>query len=157
MNQEMNPMGQPEKKGMSKGCLVGLIVGIVLVVIVVGGGLVCWLKKDAIMKVGVVSMVAGIRTELNTKPVDGVDSIYVNKVTDAFLAKLETDEIQLEQTATLLQSLQTILADKAVDAEEADQFIELMVGYYPELGEMAPPEETMEDTSAVADSLEQTD
>jgi flagellar basal body-associated protein FliL len=157
MNQEMNPMGQPKKKGMSKGCLVGLIVGIVLVVIVVGGGLVCWLKKDAIMKIGVVSMIEGIRTELNTNPVEGVDSVYINKVADAFLANLETDEVQIEQMAAVLQSLQTILVDKAVDAEEADQFIELMVDYYPELGELAPAEETMEDTSAVADSLDLTD
>ena len=155
MNQEMNPMGQPEKKGMSKGCLVGLIVGIVLVVIIIGGGLVCWWKKDAILKIGVVTITQGIRTELNTKPVDGVDSVYVNKVADAFLAKLETDEIQLEQMAAVLQSLQTIMADQTVDAEEADQFIEIMVDYYPELKELTPPEDIVEDTTAVEDSLEQ--
>lgn len=157
MNQEMNPMGQPQKKGMSKGCLVGLIVGIVLIVIVVGGGLVCWLKKDAILKAGVVSMAEGIRSELNANPVDGVDSIYVNNVADAFREELEADEIELEPTAALLQALQLIYADKAVDAEEADRFIGLLVDFYPVLGELAPAEETMEDTSAVEDSLEQTD
>lgn len=157
MNQQMNPMGQLEKKGMSKGCMVGLIVGIVLVVIVLGGGLVCWHYKDAIVKVGVVTMAQGIKGELNKNPVNGVDTVRVNKVTDAFLAKLETDEAQLEQLSVFAQSVQTLMADQIVDAEEADQFVQLMIDFYPELGELVPVMETMEDTTAVSEDIEQTE
>jgi hypothetical protein len=157
MNQQMNPTGQLEKKGMSKGCLVGLIVGIVLVVIVIGGGLVCWMYKDSIVKIGAVTMVEGIRAELNTKPVDGVDSVYVNEVTDAFLAKLDTDSVQIEQIGQFAQSVQTLMADQKVDAEEADQFVQLMIDFYPELGELVPTMETLEDTTAVPDDIEQTE
>ncbi len=154
MNQEMRPAGPPEKKGMSKGCLVGLIVGIVLIVLVVGGGLICWYKKDAIMKVGVVTMVNGIRTELQKNPIEGVDTVYVNKIADAFLAKLENDEVSMEKMGALAQSIQMIMQDNAIDADEADDFVRLMVEYYPELGDIAPPDETMmEENMETGDSL----
>ena len=153
----MNPMGQPEKKGMSKGCMVGLIVGIALIVIVVAGGLVCWQYKDSIVKIGAVTMVEGIRAELNTKPVDGVDSVYVNEVTDAFLAKLDTDSVQIEQIGQFAQTLQFILADEMVDSDEANQFIERMIDFYPELKEMMPSGDIIEDGTTVEDSLIQTE
>lgn len=157
MNQEMNPMGQPEKKGMSKGCLVGLIVGIVLVVLVAGIALTVWYKWDDIKKAGVVTVAESLRTELNDNPVEGVDTVQVNRVTDGFLAKLDTDQVTIEQLSQFMQSVQSIMADQAVDAEEADIFVQAMMDYYPDLAELAPVEESMEDTSAVADSLEQTD
>lgn len=157
MNQEMNPMGQPEKKGMSKGCLVGLIVGLVLVVIVVGIGLISWMKCDELKKAGVITFVDQVRITLNNDPPEGVDTVLVNSVVEAFTVRLKADTIAFEQVGLVVQPIQSILEDKTVDAEEAESFVRLLIDFYPELGELAPPEETMEDTSAVADSLEQTD
>lgn len=150
-------MGQPPKKGMSKGCLVGLIVGIVLVVLVAGIALTVWYKWDDIKKAGVVTVAESLRTELNDNPVEGVDTVQVNRVTDGFLAKLDTDQVTIEQLSQFMQSVQGIMADQAVDAEEADIFVQAMMDYYPDLAELAPVEESVEDTTAVADSLEQVD
>ncbi|MDH4034997.1 MAG: hypothetical protein OEV80_14490, partial [candidate division Zixibacteria bacterium] len=137
---------------------VGLIVGIVLIVIVVGGGLVCWWKFDDIKKAGVETFVEGIRTQINNNPVEGIDSVRVNTLADGFLAKLETDEVTFEQMGPFVQSLQHIMDDKAVDADEAAVFVQAMIDYYPELADLVPAEdatqEAIEDTTVVIDSLE---
>jgi len=157
MNQQMTPPGgQPEKKGMSKGCLVGLIVGLVLLVLVVGAGLVCWYKKDALLKAGTVTMVNSITAELANNPVEGVDTVLVNQVAAAFIAKTEESEVDLQQFGQFAQNIQRLMNDKVIDADEADQFIDMMVEYYPELGDLLPPEgEPVEDTTVIIDSLEQ--
>ncbi len=141
---------------MSKGCLVGLIVGLVLLVLVVGAGLVCWYKKDAFLKAGTVTMVNSITNELTNNPVEGVDTVLVNQVAAAFIAKTEESEVDLQQFGQFAQDIQRLMNDKVIDADEADQFIDMMVEYYPELGHLLPPEdEPVEDTTAVIDSLEQ--
>jgi hypothetical protein len=160
MNQQPNPaLPSEKKKGMSKGCLVALIVGIVLVVIVVGSGLICWLKKDAIMKASTAAMVEAISTELTEQPVEGVDTVVVNRVTDAFVERLNQDEkMDLQRFQSFAQEIQIIMSDKKVDADEADHFVSLLVEYYPELEELIPEEEAWEDTTAVPeDSLEEED
>ena len=141
---------------MSKGCLVGLIVGLVLLVLVVGAGLVCWYKKDAFLKAGTVTMVNSITAELANNPVEGVDTGLVNQVAAAFITKTEESEVDLQQFGQFAQDIQRLMNDKVIDADEADQFIDMMVEYYPELGDLLPPEdEPVEDTTAVIDSLEQ--
>lgn len=159
MNQQMTPPGvQPEKKGMSKGCLVALIVGLVLLVLVVGAGLVCWYKKDAFLKAGTVTMVNSITAELTNNPVEGVDTVLVNQVASGFITKINESEIDLQQFGQFAQDIQRLMDDKVVDADEADQFIDMMVDYYPELRDLLPPEdEPVEDTTVVIDSLEQVD
>lgn len=159
MNQQMTPPGvQPEKKGMSKGCLVALIVGLVLLVLVVGAGLVCWYKKDAFLKAGTVTMVNSITAELANNPVEGVDTVLVNQVASGFITKINESEIDLQQFGQFAQDIQRLMDDKVVDADEADQFIDMMVDYYPELRDLLPPEdEPVEDTTVVIDSLEQVD
>ncbi len=159
MNQQMTPPGvQPEKKGMSKGCLVALIVGLVLLVLVVGAGLVCWYKKDAFLKAGTVTMVNSITAELTNNPVEGVDTVLVNQVASGFITKINESEIDLQQFGQFAQDIQRLMDDKVVDADEADQFIDMMVDYYPELRGLLPPEdEPVEDTTVVIDSLEQVD
>jgi len=156
MNQQPNPALPSEKKGMSKGCLVALIVVIVLVVIVVGAGLVCWKYKDRIMTASTVAMVRAITTELNENAVEGVDTVVVNQVSEAFIARLDREEMDLQRFQAFAQEIQFIMADKQVDAEEADQFVSLLVEYFPELEDLTPEDEPIWDTAAVPeDSLEQ--
>ncbi len=143
---------------MSKGCLVALIVGLVLLVLVVGAGLVCWYKKDAFLKAGTVTMVNSITAELTNNPVEGVDTVLVNQVASGFITKINESEIDLQQFGQFAQDIQRLMDDKVVDADEADQFIDMMVDYYPELRDLLPPEdEPVEDTTVVIDSLEQVD
>ncbi len=143
---------------MSKGCLVALIVGLVLLVLVVGAGLVCWYKKDAFLKAGTVTMVNSITAELANNPIEGVDTVLVNQVAAAFITKTEESEVDLQQFGQFAQDIQRFMDDKVIDADEADQFIDMMVEYYPELGDLLPPEDVpVEDTTVVIDSLEQVD
>jgi len=156
MNQQPNPaLPSEKKKGMSKGCLVALIVVIVLVVIVVGAGLVCWWKKDAILKASTAAMVRAIDTELVENPVPGVDTVAVDKVTEAFITRLNQDEkMDLQRFQAFASEIQLIMADKKVDADEADHFVALMVEYYPELQTLVPVKEPATDSMAVPDSVD---
>ncbi len=82
----------------------------------------------------------------------------MNQVAAAFITKTEESEVDLQQFGQFAQDIQRLMDDKVVDADEADQFIDMMVEYYPELGDLLPPEDVpVEDTTVIIDSLEQVD
>jgi len=156
MASEMAMPGQEPKKGMSKGCMVALIVVGVLVLMVIIAGSICYMKKDELMKAGIRMMVNPIQHELMDNPVEGVDTVVVNCVADAFLAKLETSEIEMERYGHFVQMVQGLMEDKVIDADEADQFVQGMIDYYPELEELLPeeaPEGMEEGTEEATDTL----
>jgi hypothetical protein len=134
---------QPESKGLSKGCLIGLIVlGVVLLLVVIGG-VTCYLKRHEIVKFGVTTVVGSIKQELARNPVSGVDTVAVDGVADAFIKKLNESEPDGQKMAALAQSLQAIMSDMKVDSAEASRFVDAMVEYFPELqspasGQAAP-------------------
>ncbi|MBU8933078.1 MAG: hypothetical protein KOO62_03635 [candidate division Zixibacteria bacterium] len=128
---------QVERKGMSKGCLVALIIAGVLVVLVAIAGVTCYMNRDALARYGAVTMISGVRTMIAENPADGVDTIAVFAVTDAFIEKLQADEeIATEEVGLFMQSLQPLVSDENIDADEVDEYIEMLVGLYPELGDM---------------------
>jgi len=133
---------QIEKKGMSKGCLIGLIVAGVLLLLVIIGGVTCWMNKDALARYGAVTMVQGVRTMIAANPAEGVDTVSVFAATDAFVEKLKNDEeVKAENIGMFMQALQPIVTDELVDANETQQFVESMVDMYPDLAELvAEPE-----------------
>ena len=139
------PAGRPSNV-VRVGCLV------------LAAGLFCWYKKDAFLKAGTVAMVNSITSELANNPVEGVDTVVVNQVAAGFITKINESEIDLQQFGQFAQDIQRLMDDQAIDADEADRFIDMMVDYYPELGDLLPPEdEAVEDTTIVIDSLEQVD
>ena len=131
--------GQEGSKGMSKGCLIALIVVAVIILLVVIAGVTCYFKKDSLVRYGATTMVDQIKQMAATSPQLGMDTTYFNAVTDKFLEKLKAEEKpDLQKIGTLLQGLQTIPNDKKVDSEEARQFIDALINYYPDIQNTVP-------------------
>jgi len=147
MNQEVQ-----KKRGMSKGCLIALIVVGVLVLLLVIAGITCYLKKDELAKYGAVTLVNSIKAELNNTPVEGVDTVKVNAVADAFVNELNEKELDYDKYKRLIQTVQGIMSDKKVDSAEAEEFVRAMTEYFPELEELAPME-PIDDSATVDDSI----
>ena len=145
-------MDGEQKKGMSKGCLIGLIVAGALVVIIIIGGITCWVYKDDLAKMGVVTIVNRVKTQISENPVEGVDTVQFNAVTDAFLDKFNESELDLEKYSTLIQQFQGFMSNKEISADDVETMQELMIDYYPDLEEMVPPVE-IPDTVLIEDTL----
>ena len=141
-----------QRRGMSKGCLIALIVVGALVLLLVIAGITCYVKRDDLARYGAATLVNGIKTQLNEKPPEGLDTTQVNAMADAFLEKLNESEIDYNQYGRFMQSIQSIPADEKVDSAEVEVFIQAMIEYFPELEELLPAEESS-DTITVEDSI----
>ncbi len=141
-----------QKKGMSKGCMIALIVVGALVLLLVVALIVCYAKKDDLARYGAATLVNSIKTEMRKNPVEGVDTVQVDAVADAFLEKLNETKIDYNKYGRFMQAIQTIPADEKVDSVEAEQFVQAMIEYFPELEELVPVEE-VEDTTTADDSV----
>jgi uncharacterized protein YxeA len=127
-------MENTQKKGMSKGCLVGIIIAAVLVVIVIIGIALIYFYKDDIGKFGTVTLAEGVKSELAENPVEGVDSTRVNAVIDAFVKKVnEGGEDNLVTLSAFMQTVQSVVVDKKIDADELEQTMDAMIAVYPDL------------------------
>lgn len=162
MEQQMpqGPAGyeQPApKKGMSKGCLVALIIVGVLIVMVVVAGLVCYMKRDDLMKFGAVSLVEEVKKNMEAEPQPGVDTVKVNAVADEVIAHLNSEEpLDLEALGMFVQNIQHIRTDGKVDSLEAAQFVSAAVNYYPAAAEATPAGSIgdMPDTTTAIDTTD---
>ena len=144
MADQINVPGGTKKKGMSKGCMIALIVVGVIAVLVIAAGVVCYVKKDALMKVGVVTMVNSIQKELVDNPVEGVDTVQVNRVSEIFVQKLNEEELDMQRYGVFAQEIQGIMSDQVIEAAEAERFVQAMIDYFPELGELITTEEAVD-------------
>ncbi|MCK4606569.1 MAG: hypothetical protein KAU35_04645 [candidate division Zixibacteria bacterium] len=144
MADQINIPGGPKKKGMSKGCMIALIVVGVLAVLVIVAGVVCYVKKDALMKAGGVTMVNSIQKELVDNPVEGVDTVQVNRVSEAFVQKLNEEELDMQRYGVFAQEIQGIMSDQVIEAAEIERFVQAMIDYFPELGELITTEEAVD-------------
>ena len=140
---------QPMKKGMSKGCLIGLIIVGALVVMVVIAGVTCYVKRAEIAKFGVKTMITGLKTQVNDNPVEGIDTVTFNAISDAFMVKLEQTELDVEKLGQLAQTIQPIMSDQAIDSAEAVWYLEALVEFFPDLGELMPEVEEVQDSVEV--------
>ena len=131
--------GEVPKKRMSKGCLIALIVVGVLLLLVIIAGITCYLKKDELVKYGTTAMVTSIKTDLNENPVAGVDTVRVNAITDAFIEKLNESEVDYDKYGHFGQTLQAFQSDEEIDSAEAEQFVQAMIEYFPELEDLVAP------------------
>ena len=149
----------PEKKGMSKGCLVGIIVVSVLLVLIIVGGFICYYNRADLVKFGLVTVVTEYKNQINANPDEQIDTTVVNAVTDAFIEKFNQDELndkKLEQVGLFMQNLQGAMSDEEINFDESEEFLDDMIRFYPELEDLRPPPETEMDSTAV-DSLQPTD
>lgn len=140
------------KKGMSKGLLIALIVVGVVVLLVVIAGITCYLKREELVRYGAVISINSVKTEVNDNPVEGVDTVRVNAVADAFVEKLQESKLDFDKCGRFVRTVQAIMSDKKVDSDEAEDIVQAMIEYFPELEEMAPIE-YLEDSTVTEDSL----
>jgi hypothetical protein len=133
MNQQIP---QPEKKGLSKGCTVALIVGGILVVIVAAAIILVVLKGE---KWAYKMAANSERTWLMTTPVDGIDTTAVNRVADAFIAKVDAGQFESEQMLPFGEFVREQATDSKIDSAEAVDFVNAMIECFPELADLYNP------------------
>ncbi|MCP4686343.1 MAG: hypothetical protein GY867_12970 [bacterium] len=127
-------MENTQKKGMSKGCLVGIIIAAVLVVIAAIGVALIYFYMDDIGKFGVVTLADGVKAGVAENPPEGVDTVRVNAMIDAFVEKVNAaEEDNLVTLSAFMQTVQTVVSDREVDAEEVELTMDAMIDVYPEL------------------------
>lgn len=147
----MTDVGQ--KKGMSKGCMIALIVGGVILVLVIVAMVTCYAKKDDLMKFGATTIINEAKMELVKNPVEGVDTVQFNAVADAYVEKLNAEELDYEKFSAFFVDIQAMFEDKVIDLGETEDLVEAMINYYPDLESLRNPTEevetTEEDTTAV--------
>jgi hypothetical protein len=144
-------MEDARKGGLSKGCIVGLIIAGVLLVIVVTVVVLLWVYKDEAVKIGATAITTQMKQVVVKTPVEGVDSVQVNRIVDAFVAKVKADEKpDLQGLALFIQQVNPLVSDGQVTAADFAVISESMVRAYPDLKDLlpqaAPPAEPQAET-----------
>ena len=142
---------QPVKKGMSRGCLVGLIVLGVIVVLIVIAGIVCYTKRDDLMKFALNTGVTTVKAKIVDSPIAGIDTTEVNRTVASFTERFETEPVDMVRYQRLLSEMQAILSDDAVDSLEAEQFLESLENYFDR---DSPPVETATEADTIVSEPE---
>lgn len=139
---------QPEKKKMSRGCLVGLIVLGVIVVLVIIAGLVCYSKRDDFMKFALNTGITEMTETIAESHIAGIDTTKVNRIVLRFTERFEADTLDIDRWGRLIGEMQVILSDEAVDSLEAEQFLESLKNYF----DRPPIEAVTEDDTTASES-----
>ena len=142
-------MEQTQKKGMSKGCMVTLIVVGVILVMAIAAAVTCWAKKDDIVRFAVQTVIVGTQKMLEESPLEGIDTEKFNILTDTFLEKMNTTELDYEKYGVFFQKIQSVPSDKKVDSAEVILLMEAMVEYFPELEEYLPQDDIWDTTEGI--------
>ncbi len=139
------PQTEP-KKGLTKGCTVALIVGGVVVVVIAGIVLLLMFKGEK----WAYKMAANTeRTLIMSKPIEGFDTVAVNKVAGEFLKILESGEVVTEKMLPFAGFVQQFATDTKIDSTEVAAFIQAMIDCFPELAEFYQPVKPNDTTSAI--------
>lgn len=150
---EAQPPGGQPRKGMSKGCMVALIVVGALLILIIAASVVCYIKRDDIFKGGLTMGINQVeRNIINSEP-QGIDTVWVANVVDAFNAQVEghsfeelqTDPVAIQQLGEFLQAH---AGDEQIDSAEAVTFVRTLIAVFPdELDQYRPPKPSA-DTAA---------
>ncbi len=155
MEQQPNvpPQAPPRKQGMSRGCLIGLIALGVVVVLIIVAAIFIYVYFDDFSKSSAVYMINEIKQELAVDPPPGVDTTRFNRVIDSFMAKMQTDTLDLQRLGVFFQTIQSVPEDNQVDSAEVQLIIDAMIDYYPGLADVAARGSEAADTLMPADTL----
>lgn len=146
MNQQI-PQVEP-KKGLTKGCTIALIVGGVVLVVLAGIIILIMTKGE---KWAYKMAASTERSYIMANPINGIDTVAVNKVADEFLKNLEVGEIESEKMIPFGSFVTQFATDTKVDSAEVAAFVQAMIECYPELAALYQPKQII-DTSAVTDT-----
>ena len=151
-------MEETKKNGLSKGCIVGIVIVGVIVVLMVVGGILCYANKDALIKMGMSTVVSSVKVQLAEPTVVGVDTVAYcttlgidtvayNAVADGFLKKLDAEEeLDPDKMAAFgaqMQALSTRMDN--LTAKDINSFMDAMIEYYPDLKDLVPAEIPVEE------------
>jgi hypothetical protein len=145
--------------GMSKGCMIALIIVGIIIVLLIITMIVCYVYREDLARAGAGVMVTSIKNEVAKNPPEGVDTVQFDAMADSFVVKLDEAKLPTEEYGQLISTMQGIMADKQVSADEVREFEDMMVTYFPDLesmrgGEMTPPDTTaVPDTAGAVDTL----
>lgn len=141
--------------------MVALIVVGVLLILIIAASVVCYVKRDDIFRGGLTMGVNQVRGKIVQSAPQGVDTVWVANVTEAFNSELESrnfeelqdDPVTLQQLGELLQAR---AGDDDIDSAEAVNFVRAMIEVFPErLDEYRLPEQTPPaDTGAVSEGAD---
>ena len=162
MNEQPQPgptpqPGQPgmpgQKKGMSTGCIVALIVVGVLIALVVIAGIVCYAKRDDLVKFGGVQIAEQMKKTVAENPQPGVDTAAVNGALNSFIERTQAaEQPDMQAIGQFIQNTQHVVGDDMVDSLEAVQIINAVNNVYPSAvdapSEQIPADTAMMDTTA---------
>ncbi|MGH8015559.1 MAG: hypothetical protein ACREBV_05165 [Candidatus Zixiibacteriota bacterium] len=144
---------QPEKKGLSKGCVIALIVGGVIFVIIAFIVIMIFVKGKDVAKWAFVQAIETEKALIMQGQIPGIDTTAVNMTADGFKANIESPEFAFEQVISFQGFVQQYVTDSKVDSTEAEAFVKAMIECYPELADLYNPAipmdtELMPDTGA---------
>lgn len=142
-------MEQTQKKGMSKGCMVSLIVFGVIMVMAIAAAVTCWAKRDDLARFTIKTVITGTQKMLEEAPLEGIDTEKFNTLTDAFLEKMNTAELNYEKYGVFFQKIQSVPSDKIVDSAEVILLMDAMVEYFPELEEYLPQDDIWDTSEGI--------
>ena len=150
-------MEDARKGGLSKGCIVGLIVAAVLLVIVIAIVALIWVYKDEAVKMGTATIATEMKQIVVRAPDEGVDSVQVNRIADAFVARVKADETpNLQALALFIQQANPLVSDGHITAADLAVISEGMVRVYPDLKDLLPEAAPEIPTEPMADTLNET-
>jgi hypothetical protein len=153
--------GQPQRKGMSKGCLIALIVGgALLLIIALGLTLICVNRDKVVQSLTRVGF-NQIKTEVARSNFAGLDTTRFNGLVDSFLVRLKTQPLDSNGSVRLYTSLQQVTTDKKIDAEDVTRLLDMMIACYPDLAPYRPEFGTLavppKDSTAAPDTAHAAD
>lgn len=143
-------------KGLSKGCIIGIVVASVVILTILMGGYWIWSNKDTIIKQSAIYTINTVKNQLTEKPIEGVDAERFVAVADLFVKRLDQDEaMNPEKLQGLAMSIQAVAQNiENPSAEMMNSLLEGMLAYYPDLAELLPPEQPVEDSVEAVPAVE---
>jgi hypothetical protein len=139
--------------------MVGLIVGGIILLLIVVALITCYVYREDIMKMGAATAIRGLQTQITENAPEGVDTTRFNEMTEAFVARVNEDELDAEKYAAFFGVVQDLMSKQEFTAEDVRAVEDAMIQYYPELEEyrQALPgdgdEALMDTLEAVEDTL----
>lgn len=143
-----------EGKGMSKGCMVALIVAGAILVLIIIGGITCYVFRGDLVKMSVKAIVPKIQEVVSENPPEGVDPEQFNTLVDSFMVRFDADQLADTQYAQVLARFGEAIKDEQITAEEIDSVRAAIFKIYPRLSEkIAPVQDDMIPADSTADAL----
>jgi hypothetical protein len=131
-------MDETPKRRMSKGCLITLIVALVILVIIIALAITCYVYREDIARKGTSMVIATVKVKVMENPVEVVDTVQFNALTDEFIMKLEAGELDPAVYQSVMLVMQSLMDTDTLTAADVEMAVNAMIDQFPELEDMRP-------------------